>query len=82
MGVLWVALGGACGAAARYGISLLPVRMDFPVLTLATNFLGALLIGVIVGLAGEAGSLRTRHCSGRPVCAEASPPSPPFHWRH
>ena len=29
MGVLWVALGGACGAAARYGISLLPVRMDF-----------------------------------------------------
>ena len=52
MGVLWVALGGACGAAARYGISLLPVRMDFPVLTLATNFLGALLIGVIVGLAG------------------------------
>lgn len=52
MGVLLVALGGACGAAARYGISLLPVRMDFPVLTLATNFLGALLIGVIVGLAG------------------------------
>ena len=52
MGVLWVALGGACGAAARYGISLLPVRMDFPVLTLAPNFLGALLIGVIVGLAG------------------------------
>ena len=27
MGVLWVALGGACGAAARYGISLLPVRL-------------------------------------------------------
>ena len=53
MGVLWVALGGACGAAARYGISLLPVRMDFPVLTLMTNFLGALLIGVIVGMADE-----------------------------
>lgn len=56
MGVLWVALGGACGAATRYGISLLPVRMDFPVLTLVTNFLGALLIGVIVGLA-EGGRL-------------------------
>ena len=56
MGVLWVALGEACGAAARYGISLLPVRMDFPVLTLVTNFLGALLIGVIVGLA-EGGRL-------------------------
>ena len=53
MGVLWVALGGACGAAVRYGISLLPVRMDFPVLTLMTNFLGALLIGVIVGMADE-----------------------------
>lgn len=53
MGVLWVALGGACGAAVRYGISLLLVRMDFPVLTLMTNFLGALLIGVIVGMADE-----------------------------
>ena len=32
---------GTCGrgAAVRYGISLLPVRMDFPVLTLMTNFL-------------------------------------------
>ena len=53
MGFIYVALGGACGAAARYGISLLPLQADFPVLTLATNFLGALLIGVIVGLAGD-----------------------------
>ena len=52
MGVLWVALGGACGAAARYGISLLLVRRGFAVWRLGTRFLGALRIGVIVGLAG------------------------------
>ena len=53
MGFLYVALGGACGAAARYAVSLLPLRAVFPVLTLATNFLGALLMGVIVGMAGD-----------------------------
>ena len=52
MGFIYVALGGACCAAARYGISLLPLRVDFPVLTLATNFLGSILIGVIVGMSG------------------------------
>ena len=36
----------------RYGVSLIPVKGDFPLLTLCTNLLGALLIGVIVGLAG------------------------------
>ena len=51
MDVLWADLDGACGAAARYGISLLPIRADFPVLTLA-DFLGALLTGVIVRMAG------------------------------
>ena len=49
---LLVGAGGALGAVGRYGISLLPVRGDFPLLTLCTNFLGALLIGIVVGLAG------------------------------
>ena len=49
---LLVGAGGALGAMGRYGLSLLPFRGDFPLLTLCTNFLGALLIGVIVGLAG------------------------------
>ena len=51
--VLLVGLGGALGAVLRYLISLLPVRGSFPVLTLAANLLGAVLIGFIVGLAAE-----------------------------
>ena len=50
MSFLFVALGGALGAMGRYAISLIPVRTGFPILTLATNILGALLIGFIVGM--------------------------------
>lgn len=53
MGFLYVALGGAAGAMGRYGISLIPVRTGFPVLTLITNILGAVLIGFVAGLAGQ-----------------------------
>ena len=49
MKFLFVALGGALGAVARYTISLIPVKTGFPVLTLMTNILGAVLIGFIVG---------------------------------
>ena len=48
---LVVALGGAVGAMARYAISLIPVKSGFPFLTLATNIMGALLIGFVVGIA-------------------------------
>ena len=51
MGFLFVALGGACGAAGRYAISLIPVKTTFPILTLVTNVLGAVLIGFVVGFA-------------------------------
>ena len=37
----------------RYGISLIPYKGTFPVLTLCTNLLGAVLIGVITGLASR-----------------------------
>ena len=50
MGFLWVALGGAAGAMGRYAISLFPSKTAFPVLTLVTNILGAILIGFIVGI--------------------------------
>ena len=50
MNFLFVALGGALGAVARYAISLIPVKTQFPILTLATNILGAILIGFIVGI--------------------------------
>jgi CrcB protein len=45
-----VALGGALGALGRYVISLLPVRTEFPVLTLLTNIIGAMIIGFVVGI--------------------------------
>ena len=51
--VLLVGAGGALGAVGRYGLSLLPWRGDFPLPTLLTNLLGAVLIGFIAGLAGR-----------------------------
>lgn len=50
MGFLFVSLGGALGAAGRYAISLLPVKTGFPILTLLTNIIGAVLIGFITGI--------------------------------
>ena len=52
-GFFFVAAGGALGAAGRYAVSLLPYTGSFPVLTLLTNFAGALLIGFIVGVGGS-----------------------------
>ncbi len=57
MGFLFVGLGGALGAMGRYAISLLPVRTAFPVLTLVTNVLGALLIGFITGFVSDRGTV-------------------------
>ena len=50
MNFIFVALGGAVGAAARYAISLIPVKTEFPILTFITNIVGAVLIGFIVGM--------------------------------
>jgi len=51
LNIIFVAPGGALGAVARYVISLIPVKTTFPVLTLITNLVGAILIGFIVGIA-------------------------------
>ena len=53
MNALFVGLGGAVGAVGRYGLSLLPCRSAFPMLTLLTNLIGAVLIGFVAGLAGR-----------------------------
>ncbi len=37
MNFLFVALGGAVGAMARYAISLIPLKTEFHFLTLITN---------------------------------------------
>ncbi|MCR5341756.1 MAG: fluoride efflux transporter CrcB [Butyrivibrio sp.] len=57
MSFAFVALGGALGAVARYAISLIPVKTQFPILTLVTNILGAILIGFIVGITDEKGDV-------------------------
>lgn len=41
MNFLFVALGGAVGAMARYAISLIPLKTEFPFLTLITNVVSA-----------------------------------------
>ena len=51
-GFLPVAFGGALGACGRYAVSLLPWTGRFPLATLLTNLLGALLIGLVAGLSG------------------------------
>ena len=51
--LLLVGAGGALGAIGRWGLSLLPFRGEFPLLTLVTNLLGAVLIGFIAGWAGR-----------------------------
>ncbi|MDY2629373.1 MAG: fluoride efflux transporter CrcB [Lachnospiraceae bacterium] len=47
---LCVGLGGALGAMLRYALSTVTVKSDFPLMTFLTNLIGAVLIGLIVGL--------------------------------
>lgn len=47
---IFVMLGGGIGALLRYLISLIPCRLSFPLLTLVTNILGAMLIGFLAGM--------------------------------
>lgn len=51
--ILFVALGGAAGAVCRYLLGLINIRIDFPVITLAINLIGAVIIGFVTGLAAE-----------------------------
>jgi len=39
MSFVFVALGGVLVALARYAMSLVPVKMQFPILTLVTNII-------------------------------------------
>lgn len=50
MNFLFVGIGGALGAALRYGISSIPVRTEFPVWTLIINIGAAVIIGFFGGL--------------------------------
>ena len=49
----WVALGGALGAAARYGVTLFFQQsgtIGFPVEVVVVNILGSLYLGLVAGL--------------------------------
>jgi fluoride exporter len=51
--VLWVALGGGIGAAARHGVNVWSSRVlgtEFPWHTLIVNLLGCFLMGLLIGL--------------------------------
>ena len=60
MSFLFVALGGALGAMGRYAISLVPMKSEFPLLTLITNISGAVLIGFIVGIVSSRDDISQR----------------------
>jgi fluoride exporter len=50
--VLWVALGGGIGAAARHGVNVWSSRVlgtEFPWHTLIVNLLGCFLMGLLIG---------------------------------
>ena len=56
MTILWVALGGAIGAAARHGVNVGSARLlgtAFPWHTLAVNVLGCLAMGLLIGLMAQ-----------------------------
>ena len=54
--VLWVALGGAIGSAARYGVNVWSGRLlgsEFPWHTLIVNVAGCFIMGALTGLMAQ-----------------------------
>lgn len=51
MAVIWVALGGACGAVLRFGVTraFAPLAVSYPAATLVVNVFGSFFIGVLAG---------------------------------
>lgn len=52
MSFIFVALGGALGAAGRYALGLIPYGGVFPLKTLLINAVGSFLIGLFSGIFG------------------------------
>ncbi len=52
-GLLWVGVGGALGAMARYSLGLLFAAQSFPWATLTINVVGSFIIGAVWSLCGE-----------------------------
>jgi len=72
-----VAVGGALGALARYGLSHLfgdPAAGAFPIATFAANIAGSLLIGLLGGFAAILRAFRPH----RSIAASCCSPAPAF----
>ena len=52
-GLLWVGLGGALGAMARYAFALIFVAPAFPWVTLTINVTGSFIIGALWSLCND-----------------------------
>ncbi|MEG0924656.1 MAG: fluoride efflux transporter CrcB [Anaerovoracaceae bacterium] len=50
MTFLSVGLGGAVGSMARYGLGVLSVKWNIPLMTFMINITGAIVMGFIVGI--------------------------------
>ena len=64
MSVLCVGAGGFVGAVSRYGLGLIPLGSELPLMTLLINFVGSVIIGAVVeaaSLAPNALPLRRLH---------------------
>jgi CrcB protein len=48
MNLVWIGIGGACGALARYGVYVALAGRVFPLATIVVNLTGALALGVLV----------------------------------
>ena len=51
--ILCVGAGGALGAMGRYGLGLIPLGGEWPLMTLLINFAGSVAIGAIVEVAAR-----------------------------
>jgi CrcB protein len=54
MAAIWVFLGGGLGSVCRYALGkLLGIYEQFPLATLAANFMASLVLGFLFGMAGS-----------------------------
>lgn len=79
--LLIVAAGGALGAAGRYAVGLLPVKTDFPLLTLLVNAAGAVIIGFLAGLFARGGLTDRRLLFWKTGVCGGFTTFPPSPWR-
>lgn len=83
MGLLCVGAGGALGAMGRYGLGLIPLGGELPLMTLLINFLGSVAIGAIVETSELAAGALSREAVLflKVAYAAGSRRSPPSRWR-